>query len=122
MRVQCPVETYTDNYVEYDERWSRAEVRRFGNNSADMIELMQRKITSIHIRLLDGEINSATEVTEEALDNMQWEVFQWFVVQPQMVLKEILNLGEAVRHQSSRTAEESPVTEDSTTQQLMPTS
>lgn len=122
MRVQCPVETYTDNYVEYDERWSRADVRRFGSSSVEMIDLMRSKVSAIYVRLLDGEIKSADDITDEALDRMQWEVFQWFIVQPQLVLKEILDLGEAVRHQLLLTSEESPVTEDSTSQPLMPTS
>jgi hypothetical protein len=53
---------------------------------------------------------------------MQWEVFQWFIIQPQLVVREVLDLGEAVRRQSLLISEESPVTEDSTSQQLTPTS
>lgn len=123
MRRYCPVETYTDNYVEFSEVWSRADIRRFGKDSNVMLEIMQDKIVDVNIRLLDdSKIFAASQITEETLDNMQWEVFQWFIVQPQLVVREILDLGEAVRRQSLLTSEDSPVTEDSTSQQLMPTS
>lgn len=123
MRKYCPVETYTDNYVDYDERWSRSDIRRFGSGgSALMIEQMREKITAVNVKLLDGVLDSPADITEETLDRMQWEVFQWFIIQPQLVVKEILDLGEAVRRQSLHTFEESPVTEDSTSQQLTPTS
>lgn len=122
MRVYCPVETYTDNYVEFSEVWSRADIRRFGGSSETMLEQLQGKITAVNVRLLDGVLESPADITEETLDRMQWEVFQWFIVQPQLVVREILNLGEAVRRQSLLTSEESPVTEDSTSQQLTPTS
>ena len=122
MRKYCPVETYTDNYVDYDERWTRSDIRRFGSSSTVMVELMQSKVVDLNIRLMDGVLTSPAEITEETLDRMQWEVFQWFVVQPQLVVKEILDLGEAVRHQLLRTPEESLDTEDSTSPQLMPTS
>ncbi len=118
----CPVETYTDNYVEYSEVWSRADIRRFAREPGSLVEMMQKKIVSVSIRLLDGVLNSPSDVTEETLDRMQWEVYQWFIVQPQLIVKEIIDLGEAVRHQSLLTQEESQVTEDSTNQQLMPTS
>lgn len=122
MRKYCPVETYADNYVDFDERWTRSEIRRFGQDSAVMIELMQSKITALNIRLMDGVLSAPADICEDTLDRMQWEVFQWFIVQPQLVVREILDLGEAVRRQSLLIPEESPVTEDSTSQQLTPTS
>lgn len=122
MRRYCSVETYTDNYVDYDERWTRSDIRQFGSSSTVMVELMQKKITDISIRLIDGVLTSPADITEENLDRMQWEVFQWFIIQPQLVVREVLDLGEAVRRQSLLISEESPVTEDSTSQQLTPTS
>lgn len=123
MRRYCPVETYADNYVEFSESWSRADIRDFAKTTRVMIEIMQRKITDINLRLTDGTvIISPDDITEENLDKMQWEVFQWFIVLPQLVVKEILDLGEAVRHQLLLTPEESPVTEPSANSQLMPTS
>ena len=122
MRKYCPVETYTDNYVEFDERWSRADIRRFGGSSAAMIEQLQDKVVDINIRLLDGVLSAPADITEETLDRMQWEVFQWFIVQPQLVVREILDLGEQVRRESLRMPEESLDTEDSQKPQLTPTS
>lgn len=123
MRRYCPVETYTDNYVEYSEVWSRQDIRRFGDTSVTLIEQMQEKVIDVNIKLTDGTtMFAASQITEENLDKMRWEVFRWFMAQPQLVVKEILDLGEAARHQSQLIVEESPVTVESTNQQLMPIS
>ena len=122
MRMQCPVETYTDNYVIFDERWTRGEIRQFGGNSAQTVELMRNKIIELNIRLTNGVLNAPSQISEEALDDMQWEVFQWFVTLPQLVVRGVLDLGEAVRRQSLHIVEKSPDTDSSTTQQLMPIS
>lgn len=124
MRLQCPVETYTDNYVEFDERWSRAEVKKFiSRNSLSMIETLQSKVTALHVRYQDGGVlDSPKDITEENLDRMQWEVFQWFITLPQVVMSGILDLGNAVRRQLLDTSEDSPDTEPSVTPQLTPTS
>jgi len=122
MRMQCPVETYTDNYVDFDERWSRADIKSFGSSSANTVALMRNKIIALNVRLMNGVLDAPDQITEETLDDMQWEVFQWFVTLPQLVVRGVLDLGEAVRRQSLHIVEKSPDTDSSTTQQLMPIS
>jgi hypothetical protein len=120
--MQCPVETYTDNYVDFDERWSRADIKSFGSSSANTVALMRNKIIALNVRLMNGVLDAPDQITEETLDDMQWEVFQWFVTLPQLVVRGVLDLGEAVRRQSLHIVEKSPDTDSSTTQQLMPIS
>jgi len=122
MRRYCPVETYTDNYVEFDERWTRGEIKQFGGTSAQTVELMRNKIVELNVRLVNGVLSAPDQITEESLDNMQWEVFQWFISLPTLVVREVLDLGEAVRRQSLLILEKSQDTDSSITPQLMPTS
>jgi len=93
--------------------WTRADIRKFGSRSGEMLEIMRSKITEIRIRLIDGVLESPEDITEETLDRMQWEVFQWFILLPQVVVREVLDLGEATRRQLLLTPEASLVTEES---------
>jgi hypothetical protein len=104
----CPVETYEDCFIEISDQWSRADVRNFSRSSGEeYIELVKSKVTAIHIRTFNGVIDSPAKFTEKNLDAVYWPVFSWLMTTPGRTVQETLNLGEAIRRQSSQAQEES---------------
>jgi len=101
MKLQCPVEGFEDCYVEFSDKWTRSEIKQFvGKESDEFMDLVKSKITSVYIRYEGGEVVEPQQLTDEAFDSMQWEVFQWFIVLPQVTVKGVLDLGEETRRQS----------------------
>lgn len=108
MRMYCPVEGYADSYVEFTDYWSRADIRKFARpGPGESLDVIRSKVTAVHVKLMDGEATSAEDITEDTLDRMQWEVFQWFMTVPQLVVKTVLDLGEETRRQLLLTLEDS---------------
>ena len=109
MRLDCPVETYTDNYVEYTHQWSRAEIRKYqGRGNDALVETLQTKIINMHVRNLQGVVyTDPKSISIEMIDSLQWEVFQWFVYTPSVAVNAIIDLGEAFRRRLLGISEES---------------
>ena len=124
MRLDCPVETYTDNYVEYTHQWSRAEIRKYqGRGNDALVETLQTKIKSMHIRNLQGVVyTDPKSISIEMIDSLQWEVFQWFVYTPSVAVNEIIDLGEAFRRRLLGISEESQDSSTPSPTQSTPTS
>jgi hypothetical protein len=109
MRVDCPVEGYEDCYMDFSEKWTRSEIRAFvgGAKNDEFFALLQSKLTALRLKSLKGVVvDTPSKLNDKFADDLQWEVFQWFMGVPQRVVNGVLNVGEAIRRQSSQTSEE----------------
>lgn len=95
MRLQCNIDGFTDCYVEVSDRWTRKEIRDFHTTRLeDAAQLIQRKITAIYLTCADGEhITAPSMLTEERLDQVDAQVFNWLPGALMVGLRELENLG-----------------------------
>jgi hypothetical protein len=83
-------------YVELSDSWTRREVREFMEADGEGSLLMLKShIVSI---CLPG-IASAEDITEEAIDEMDWQLWRWFSALPVAHLNSLYELGEKKRQQ-----------------------
>ncbi len=95
MRLQCNIEGFEQCYIELSDRWTRRELRDFYTTRVDdAAGLIQKKITAIHIECADGEhITTADQLTEERLEQVDVQVYNWLPGAIMMGLRELENLG-----------------------------
>lgn len=95
------------NFVEFESRWTRKDIRTISTGTGEeYVDTLRRKIVAVHLDLSDGAITSPEELTDEAIDNMDWVLWRWFSATPMAVIKDLSDLGEAQRRRLLGIAEE----------------
>ena len=95
MRLQCNIEGFEQCYIELSDRWTRRELRDFFTTRVDdAAGLIQKKITAIYIECADGQpITTADQLTEERLEQVDVQVYNWLPGAIMTGLRELENLG-----------------------------
>lgn len=105
-RFDCDIAGFEACYVEFSPRWTRAEVRAFWGDGEGQttLDLMQRKIVRLHVELVDlPALTDPTTINNDALDDMDWELFQWLNSALIVFVQEMARLGEVTRRRLSAT-------------------
>ena len=98
------------SWVEYSDRWSRAEWRqlaagRTGETDAEQaatslawLALVCAKTTGVHLLCGDGSyLDDPTELTEENLDRVEVATYLWWADTPWALRMDLTNRGNASR-------------------------
>lgn len=95
-------------FVEFTDVWSRRDIRTFAETSGSgYFQFISAKITAVHLEDVNGQVvDDPSGITEDFVDNLRWEVFQWFSSAPSLVMRQVMNLGEATRRSLFDTPEE----------------
>lgn len=95
MRLQCNIEGFEQCYIELSDRWTRKELRDFYTTRVDdAAGLIQQKVVAIYIECADGQpITTADMLTEERLEQVDVQVYNWLPGAIMMGLRELENLG-----------------------------
>lgn len=92
MRYLCDLEGFDGCFVEFSERWTRAEMRNVWNVEGSAYwQLVRGKVTAVKL----GDVSSPEELTETALDEMDWLLFRWFSGAILKAITDLQSLGEA---------------------------
>lgn len=84
-------------FVEWDDVWSRKDVRVFTDektSSEDYFKILKEKIVSLRLPLSNGEVVEEIE-SEDDLDEMDIRIWQWFALTPLKHIARLRELGEA---------------------------
>jgi len=84
-------------FVEWDDVWSRKDVRVFTDektSSEDYFKILKEKIVSLRLPLSNGEVVEEIE-SEDDLDEMDIRIWQWFALTPLKHISRLRELGEA---------------------------
>lgn len=94
--------------MEYSERWTRGEILTVTGSAKneEYLEVLRRKCTSMNLITLNGvQATNPQDLTEDLLDDLEWDLFLWFMGTPVKAINEVMKLGEAKRRQSLPAAE-----------------
>lgn len=101
MRIDCDVPGYEHCYIEMSERWTRREMRDFWQlQGEEYLALIARKTVSLRLQVSDlgGDLlTDPADLTEAALDRLDYLLFSWFNTVPIIAVQELQRLGEATR-------------------------
>ena len=99
MRIDCDVPGFEHCFIEMSERWTRREMRDFWTiQGEEYLALIARKTVSLHLETDDGDsLTSPADLTEVALDQLDYLLFSWFNTVPIITVQELQRLGEATR-------------------------
>lgn len=109
IRRECPIEGYTDNFVEVTDKWTRGEVRAYWRESGEkFLEIYRKKITAVHLTVEGGEpITQPAAIQDEQVDGVDYVVWRWFGQAFQEAVNEVQRLGEEKVQQLLHSTEES---------------
>jgi hypothetical protein len=118
-RYTCDIPGFEDCFIEFTDAWSRREIRKFyGTTDTDdekekWLSLIRHKIDVLHIKLMTGlTIDTPSQLTEEALDEMDIRLFHWMNAAIQKAPVDVSELGNAARRRLWDTSEISTDTTD----------
>ena len=102
IRIECTIDGLTGNWVDLSDVWSRAEMREWYAGAlagADGVTLpiLQRKLTGVHVRLVDGTLVEDAATLIECLDELDVRLVRWLSSGVMTALQEMMALGEARR-------------------------
>lgn len=103
MRVTCSIEGLEQNWVEFTDRWTRAEQRELTDaNDETWFALFRRKATACNLALEDGTvITNPAQVTPDAVEGMDLRLVGFLGASMTWVCAELRVLGNASRRLSS---------------------
>lgn len=92
-------------FVEYSDAWSVGQRNRFYQlRGAEFIALLASKVTAVNLPCAEGEdITTPADLTVEGLDRIDQRIFPWFLDTASDCLRQIVELGEALRLSSATT-------------------
>ena len=98
MRYTCD-EVEGDSFVEYSDRWSRAESRDIWQMDADaLLALLRAKLCATHLLCSDGTyLDEPSDLTEPELDRVDMRVYVWFSGTWVRCLNDLTDQGNASR-------------------------
>jgi len=106
MKFSCQLEGFTDNWIEFSDRWTRRE----GKELFDMPEreafdkFMPLKCTGCHIEQPDAEpLTDPKQLTYDGLDNIDARLFGFIARALYSTYTELTRLGNASARLSSAT-------------------
>lgn len=109
MRLDCAEPGFETAYIEVDTaKWLRPEVNIMsqGATTDKWFALLRRKVTAVRLPVLEGEpITLPAHLTPEALDRVDYVLWNWFVWAVTQAAKEVIDLGNAPWRRSSSTPE-----------------
>jgi len=101
MRYPCEEPGFEGNWIEVDLAWTRAEWRAFWSTETDRdatLALIQSKVTTCNLeRIGQPPLTIGSELTEEALDQVDIRLYMWFTSVTLRAAQDINNAGEALR-------------------------
>ncbi|HHY54104.1 MAG TPA: hypothetical protein GYA08_01580 [Chloroflexi bacterium] len=102
IRIECTLPELTGNWVDLSDVWSRAELREWyvgaiAGNDAVTLPILERKLTGVHVRLVDGTLVTDAATLIARLDDLDVRLILWLSGGVTNALKELMALGEAKR-------------------------
>lgn len=96
-RYDCDIPGFEDAFVEMSDRWTRGELRKFWEAKGEKyLAMIGDKIVAIFLPLATGEaIDEPAGLVEEALDDIDIVLWQWFSNVPMAHISTLNTLGEA---------------------------
>lgn len=100
MKYSYDDENPDEIFIEWDDVWSRKDVRLFTDEatpSKEYFNILKKKVISVRLPLSDGNvIEDFSEITDENdLDEMDIRIWQWFALTPLKHIARLRELGEA---------------------------
>lgn len=106
MRYACEDDAFAEDFVEYSDSWSRAQVRAtwtaIGGDEAEarLLECLRPKILALHLTCVDAlPITDAGDLTPERTEQMDTRLYTWFAETWTIHLRNLATLGNALRRQ-----------------------
>jgi hypothetical protein len=119
MRVTCEEPGFETAYLEIETaRWTRPEVDALvsGALTEKWFAVLQRKVTGVCLPTLEGEpVTIPGHLTPEALDRLDYVLWNWLVAAVTAVGRELISLGNAPWRRLSPTPEKATATKPSQT-------
>jgi len=127
MRYTCDDPAFADDYIEYSDSWSRAQVRETwaalpevakaeaGDEAEDaLLSKLRPKIVALHLSCVDADpITDPADLTPRRTEQMDTRLFEWFAASWVVHLNNLANLGNALgRRLSAISATSSEATEE----------
>jgi hypothetical protein len=102
IRIECTHPDLPDNWIGLSDAWSRGEILAFypaalQGNDEITLPILQRKLTSVHLHLVDGSLVEDAGELFERFDQLDFRLARWFLAGVMDALKEMMSLGEAQR-------------------------
>jgi hypothetical protein len=105
MRYSFGEAPFEDDFIEYSDNWSRAQVRATweavdrenGGSEANLLDRLRPKIIALHLTCGDGSppITDPLELTPERTDEIDIRLYSWFAGTWVKHLGELATLGNA---------------------------
>lgn len=94
---------FADDFIEFSDSWSRAQVRAAWaavdtteGSESKLLEVLRPKIVSLHLTCVDAEaITDPDQLTPERTEQLDWRLFSWFAGVWIKHLGELATLGNA---------------------------
>lgn len=102
LRYEYPGDEFAGAFVEVSGSWTRRELREWMRSDGDtFIDLLKRKVTAVNL----CHITDPAQFSDDALDDLPNELFEWLVGVVSVVYVEVNRLGEASRRLALRMLE-----------------
>lgn len=103
MRYECRIEGLEHNWVEVDERWTRAEVNALNSaGEKETLALFHKKALACSITAEDGEIvTDPKQLTAEFLDKVRIELIGFIGAVLPVATRKLQSMGNAAVRLSS---------------------
>ncbi len=109
MRIVCEEPGFEGAYVDIGTaRWTRRDVDALVRMATtdEWYDVLQRKVTAVSLSVLEGEpVTKPDQITGEAMDRLDYVLWNWFVAAVTSVGRELIDLGNAPWRRLSPTPE-----------------
>lgn len=101
MRYQPDDPAFEGDFIEFSDRWSRAQVRgawdTAGKDEAKFLSILRGKIVALHLTCEDADpITDPADLTPTRTEQMDTVLYTWFAYAWIVHLNELANLGNAL--------------------------
>ena len=102
IRIKCTLPGLEGNWIDLSDTWSRAEIMAFypailqGNDEVTL-PLLQRKLSGVHLHLIDGALVTDPATLIETFDQLDIRLARWFLAGVMAAIQAMISLGEAQR-------------------------
>lgn len=83
---------FAGTFIEFSKSWTRRELRDWANAESDtFLDMLHRKVVALRV----GHITEPSQITDDALDDLDNRLFEWFTMVVGRARWDVLSLGEA---------------------------